>query len=159
MNCMVCGESMGPPQRVNLPYRSLPGVLLVGIEAQTCAACGEIEYAIPGIEALNKRIVQLLVRKATRLAGSEIKFLRKFLGWSSKDTASRLGMQPETVSRWEAGTQLIGETPDKLLRMFVIHGQPVESYDLEQFDEVAKNEGEPIHLELAADQGWAPVAA
>ena len=157
--CMHCGETLAQVSRIDLPYRSLPGVVLVGIEARSCLVCSEVEYAIPRIEALNESISRLLVGKPTRLAGTEVRFLRKYLGWSGRDFASRVGVTPETVSRWENGVLAIGETPDKLLRMFVLHEKPVADYSLDQFDVLAKAEGDPIHLRLSAEKDWTPVAA
>jgi len=124
VSCTRCGSLLGEPERVDVPYRSLPGVTLVGIEAWRCAAWGETEHAIPRIEALNRTIAAALVNKSGRLAAQEVRFLRRVLGWSGKDLASRIGVAPETVSRWENGALSIGETPDKLLRMFVVHDHP-----------------------------------
>ncbi len=157
--CMQCGDALGPVEKVELPYRSLPGVTLVGVDARTCPACGEVEYAIPRIEVLNAILAGQLVGKPARLAGAEVRFLRKVLGWSGRDFASRVGVTPETVSRWENGALAIGETPDKLLRMFVLHENPVIDYSLDWFDDIAKSEGEPMHLRVAAEAGWAPLAA
>lgn len=157
--CTTCGGRLGSVELVDLPYRSLPGVILVGIEARRCGECSDIEYAIPRVESLNRAIAQQLVAKPARLAGPEVRFLRKYLGWSGRDFANRVGVTPETVSRWENEALAIGETPDKLLRMFVVHDKPVEDYSLEEFDHLAKNEGQPLRLRLAADQDWTPIAA
>ncbi len=157
--CIQCGGVLGPPEPVDLPYRSLPGIVLVGIEARKCADCGEVEYSIPRIEQLNSSIAAELVAKPERLVGVEVRFLRKYLGWSGRDFAARIGVVPETVSRWENDALAIGETPDKLLRMFVVHAQPLGAYDLDQLEHLAKREGPPIHLRLSPDPDWRRVAA
>lgn len=158
--CVECGAAMSNTiEHVDLPYLSLPGVVLVGIEARRCTQCDTVEYVIPRIEDLNRSIAQALVKKPTRLAGPEVRFLRKYLGWSGRDFASRIGVAPETVSRWENRAMTIGETPDKLLRMFVVHERPVEDYALEQFEQLAKAEGEPLTLRFDAAHPWRNLAA
>lgn len=134
MNCLRCGGELGPTERLNMPFRSLPGVLLVGLEGRRCSSCGDVEYEIPRIEELIRVLSEMILRKTARLTGDEIRFLRKALGWSGKDLAAKLGVRPETVSRWEAGVVAIGGTPDRLLRMFVAYLHPVQDYSLEQMN-------------------------
>ena len=61
--------------------------------------CGEHEVAIPRIEDLHRTIAQAVIAKRERLTPAEIRFLRKFLGWSGADFAAHVGTTPETVSR------------------------------------------------------------
>lgn len=154
MKCVQCGGQLGPIVYVDMPYDSLPGTLLLGVASRTCAACGDVLYTIPRLAQLDLTIAEVLITKPTRLAGPEVRFLRKYLGWSGRDFASRVGATPETVSRWEHGTFPICETADKLLRMFFVHEQPVENYSLDQFEAMAKGEGAPVQLRLAADRAW-----
>ena len=159
MNCTSCGTVLGHAQPADLPYGGRLGVILVAVPAHHCPVCGDIEYVIPQIEALDLAIAAALVAKPERLTGGEIRFLRDMLGWSGKAMARRIGVAPETVSRWENGALTIGETPDKLLRMFVIHDKAIEPLKLESFDDVAKAEGEPLVLRLALAERWHARAA
>src|SRR5690242_319236 len=52
--------------------------------------------------------------------------------WSSdvcsSDLAARMGVTPETVSRWEHGVIPIGPQADRLLRMLTVRAVPVREY-------------------------------
>ena len=154
MICYNCGGQMGPVERVNYEYLALPGVVLVGVQAQPCLQCGQVEYEIPDVAGLNSMLAETLVRKPGRLAAHEVRFLRKQLGWSAQDFAGRLGVVPETVSRWENGHVTIGETPDKLLRMFIVHSLSLTAYKLDYLDAVANGDAPPLQLEVSGDAGW-----
>lgn len=58
-------------------------------------------------------------------------FLRKYMGWASADLAHRIGVTPESVSRWENGHEPIGAVPDRTLRLMVALENPVENYHAE----------------------------
>jgi putative transcriptional regulator len=129
MLCLICGTPM-ETRRENYQYTAsgLPHVTLQQVEVSRCPNCGETEVAIPHIEALHRAIATALVRKPARLAPAEIRFLRKSLGWSGSDFADRLGIAPETVSRWEQGKTPMGATADRLLRLLVVTEVPVQDY-------------------------------
>jgi hypothetical protein len=42
-----------------------------------------------------------VIHKPARLSGSEVRYLRKYLGWSGADFAGHVGVDPSTVSNWE----------------------------------------------------------
>jgi DNA-binding transcriptional regulator YiaG len=65
---------------------------------------------------LNEVLAKAIAKKPHRLTPGEIRFLRKYLGWSGKDFAQFMGVTPETVSRWENGAGRIGETAERFLR-------------------------------------------
>lgn len=144
MKCIRCGGTLGPPEQMTVPFRSLPGVMLAGIEGQRCPTCGDIEYEIPRIEELIRALTDSIIRKETGLTSHEVRFLRKALGWSGVDLAKRLGVASETVSRWESGAASINTTADRLLRMFVAHERPVEDYGLEHMVLVRGKEAMPF---------------
>lgn len=159
MKCYNCGGKLGAVERVDYEYGALPGVVLVGVDAQTCGQCGEVEFEIPDVQGLNAMLADALVRKQGHLAGHEVRFLRKNLGWSAQEFANRLGVVPETVSRWENGHVIIGETPDKLLRMFIVHSLSLKGYTLELLDDVAKSDGPALNLHVSGEHGWHVKAA
>ncbi len=117
-------------KRENYSYTAsgLPHVTLVGVEVRRCGACGEHEVVIPRIEELHRVMALTVIRKPNRLTGDEARFLRKYLGWSGVDFARHMGVQPETVSRWENGKESMGPVADRLLRSFVLLQQPVRDY-------------------------------
>ncbi len=157
MKCVACGSRM-KKTRENYAYASLPGTTLSNIEVYRCPACGEEEVSIPHIEELNRTIARELVRKKTQLAPTQIRFLRKLLGWSGVDFATHFGVTPETVSRWESGKKAMGPVAERLLRLCIATRAPVEDYELEELQGVAE-EGAPAKMMLKASRnGWKAVA-
>jgi len=161
MTCTVCGTRM-KTRRENYRYDAvgLPGITLRDVEVSRCLKCGEYEVAIPRIEELHRTIAQALIAKRERLTPSEIRFLRKFLGWSGVDFAAHVGTTPETVSRWETGSTPMGVTSDRLLRLMVASRQPVTDYSLDTLKVVAREQAKPIRLRMEVDDGqWRARAA
>ena len=138
--------------RENYSYAAsgLPHVTLEGVEVRRCAACGEHEVVIPNIEQLHQAIANAVISKKARLASAEVRFLRKHMGWSGAEFARHMGVQPETVSRWENGREPLGTVADRLLRLMVVTKAPRRDYSLDGLaaltDEVA-----PARVRLSAD--------
>jgi putative zinc finger/helix-turn-helix YgiT family protein len=142
MTCLECGAPMKVDRsRGVVPYTlaGLPQVLLYGVEVRRCAN-GHEETAIPRIAQLHRLIASLLVRKPARLAPEEIRFLRKHLGYSQADFARRMGVAPESVSRWETGAIAMKPTAENLLRLMVVTQAPIRDYSL---DTLARVTGRP----------------
>lgn len=157
MKCVVCGATM-KTSRENVRYAAcgLPHVTLRNVEVSRCPQCGEEEVAIPRIEALHKAIAQALITKSFRLDAAEIRYLRKYLGWSGVDFADHMGTTRETVSRWENGTAQIGPQADRLLRLMVVTKAPVSDYSLETLKAISAAKSSPaLRLGLKVERdGW-----
>ncbi|GAC1352848.1 MAG: hypothetical protein NVSMB1_19850 [Polyangiales bacterium] len=154
MKCMQCGGSM-TSARENYKYESLPGATLVSVEVHRCPKCGELEVAIPRIEELNRTLARTVIAKRTRLAPAEIRFLRKWLGFSGADFARHMGVRAETVSQWENGHEPVGPQSDRLLRLMVATREPLEAYQLDILTEINSDKAPPIRVGLkAARNGW-----
>jgi len=162
MKCPSCNEPM-TSARENHSYTAsgLPYVTLVGIEIRRCKACGEHEVVIPKIEQLHRAIALAVVSKRPRLTAPEVRFLRKYLGWSGAAFAKHMGVTPESVSRWENEREQMSPVADRLLRLMVVTRAPVSEYPLESLAEL-EEEAVPVRLRLeSAKGGWRaePVAA
>lgn len=121
---------MGPPERADVPYRSLPGATLCGVEVRTCAACGAKETVISRQNELDTVLARLVAERPGHLTGAEVRFLRKVMGWSGRTFAKLIGVTPETVSRWENDHDRIGATADRLLRVLVSEKiAPITDYE------------------------------
>src|SRR5262245_6161626 len=98
--CIQCGKPL-KVSRENIKYDAsgLPGITLENVEVRRCPVCGEYEVVIPRLEELHALIASTIIQKPARLTGNEVRYLRKFLGWSGADFARMMGAQPETVSR------------------------------------------------------------
>ena len=124
--CTECGEEM-VATREDRPYSKLPGVLLRGVEVMRCPKCGESEVVIPKPNQLGDLLARHLIEKRDRLVGPEVRFLRAHLGLPSAELARRMGVSPETVSRWENGKDTMGPVADRLLRLMVAGDMPREA--------------------------------
>ncbi len=132
MKCTVCGEGVLKSRRQAYVYREAglgDGVTLLDVEVRHCSKCGASEPVIPRIAELHRQIALTLTRKPGPLTGREVRFLRTYLGYSSKDFAALIDVRPETASRWETDAQKITLPYDALLRTLVAFGRRVESYD------------------------------
>lgn len=158
--CLACA---GPTKmRREKHYRytecGLPNVVIEdAVKVTTCERCREMYTSIPAIEGLHRQIAAAVIRKKGRLAPPEIRFLRKYLGWSGTDFAKRTGTAPETVSRWENGRALMGPQADRLLRVLVAKETPVMEYSVDVLAHVADDDGPatPVRVELEkGPKGW-----
>ena len=128
MKCYTCDVEMVERKTTDdapYPYvlSGLKDVYLVGIVVRWCPKCKGESPVIPGIAELHRVIVETLVRQPRSLTGSEVRFLRKNVGFSAKDFASLLGVTPEHLSRVETGhTKSLGPTADRLARALAIVG-------------------------------------
>jgi putative zinc finger/helix-turn-helix YgiT family protein len=162
MTCVDCGR---PLKVTRTPYRytdsGLPGVVLLGVEVRRCTRCGAEEVAIPRVEELHRLIAQALIRRSHRLVPAEIRYLRKWLGWSGVDFGRHMGATPETVSRWEQGRVPMSPQADRLLRLMVTTRAPVADYTLDALAAIReKAPPRPAPLRLQWDRGrWLPQAA
>lgn len=127
--CYECGGRVTSSREV-VPFKSLPGVLLGGVEVHRCQECKEFEVVIPNINALEAELVRFLVQKPCKLDPAEIRFLRKSLGWSQEDLAREMMTRHETVSRWENGAQHMKPQSEWMLRVLVLSTSPIREYSV-----------------------------
>ena len=134
MKCFECGAKL-KITRENYKGRelSLPNLVLLNIEVRRCPKCGAEDVVIPRLTELHAALARYLVGKPGRLAGSEVRFLRQRMNLPCATFARRMGVRPETISRWENGHEPLSPTADRLLRAFVVIGEPVKEYSLEQW--------------------------
>jgi putative zinc finger/helix-turn-helix YgiT family protein len=155
MTCIECGGKLRS-KKENYRYLAcgLPNVTLTGVEVRRCATCGDHEVVIPHIERLHEALAKAVVRHEARLSGSEVRFLRKYLGYSGVDFADLIGVSPETVSRWENKKETMGPSAERLLRMLVVHKLPIQEYPIEALTQIsAKARTKPIGLRPKGN-GW-----
>jgi putative zinc finger/helix-turn-helix YgiT family protein len=124
----------------------LPNVVLLGVEVRRCPKCGEEEIVIPRIEELHRVLAGALLRKAGRLTGVEVRFLRKVLGWSGEDFARNVGVARETVSRWENEHEQMSPVAERLLRLAVAHEKPIQDYHVADLGAVDERGAAPAKI-------------
>ncbi|WNG41538.1 helix-turn-helix domain-containing protein [Archangium violaceum] len=130
MNCSRCG---GPLKVVREDYNynecGLDDVLLVNVKMRHCASCGDRSPVLGSIEELHTVIARQLALKKSLLTGKEIRFLRKYLGYSAADYARQVGVTPETISRWENEKLEMAWTNELLLRVTVVLRERLATYE------------------------------
>lgn len=118
MKCWKCDGQMRT-ERKNVRYNALPTVTLVDVPVHECPACGERHTEIPNLDGLNEALAMHLSKLDRHLVGDEISFLRRYLDKSGREFAQMIGVQPETVSRWENDKATMNEQAERLLRLLV----------------------------------------
>ena len=104
----------------------LSNVYLIGIKYFTCE-CGRVIAEIPAIKPLMRLIARDLIGSPVSLAGDEIRFLRKRLGMKATQFAKILGVEAETISRFENDKQPPSESLDKLIRLtYAVNSDDIE---------------------------------
>lgn len=159
MKCSLCGSPDTHNGREVHLYREcgLPNVVLVGVEIRRCRNCGEYAVKIPNILGLHRVIATTLSGKASRMTGDEVKFLRKYLGYTGVDFGRQMNVTAETVSRWETGHGPIGVLADRLLRSMVLSQQPVTSYPARTappIDRTNQPDSQPVRITMDANGEW-----
>jgi putative zinc finger/helix-turn-helix YgiT family protein len=161
VKCPQCGNLM-KNARENYLYREcgLPNVTLADIEVGRCPHCGEHEAVIPRIEQLHRVIATTISRKVSGLTPAEVRFLRKYLGWSGSAFAAHVGVAAETVSRWENGSATMGSAAERLLRLAVLTRGPARDYSLDVLKDMARKKPAAQRLHLRVEKGgWRAAAA
>jgi putative zinc finger/helix-turn-helix YgiT family protein len=118
--CVMCGAK-GLSGGVTTHEFTVSGVKFVveGVPAEICEACGESFVSLEALERAELTIAAELARRGVR-TGEAFRFMRKALGLKSKALAELFDLQPETVSRWEKGTQTLDPRAFALLGSVVV---------------------------------------
>jgi putative transcriptional regulator len=88
--------------------------LINGFQQQTLD--GEIYTSIDDMHGLHRLIGQTVVDRHSPLKHDEVRFLRAEVNMSQKSLSTLLGVDVQTVARWEKGQTDIPRTADVTLR-------------------------------------------
>jgi DNA-binding transcriptional regulator YiaG len=120
----VCSNCGGGAKVVRGTYRftesGLKEVILVGVELVRCGECGNEDPILPHLDGLMQRLAQAVIEKPWRLAGSEIRFLRKYLRMTGEEFGRYISVDKFCVSKWENGHDQIGEPSDRFVRALAL---------------------------------------
>lgn len=117
--CVECGLPLRlDHQTTPYPESGLDNVQLMNVPVWGCRN-GHEEFQIPAVEQLHALLTTMVLRKPAPLTGKEIRFLRKELGFSAKEFASRIAITPVHLSRMETGQRPIQPWMDLLIRLYV----------------------------------------
>ena len=116
--CRKCGGLMTKSVRPE-HTEDLGGVvvkILNAVQVRRCEACGTEMVAIPDLDGLARAAAISRALEPARLAGRELKFLRRVMDMTQKEFAEAMELTPETVSRWENDVRGVGGMCEKLVR-------------------------------------------
>jgi len=121
VRCSNCSE----PAKIahgNYQFKEsgLENVVLCGIELIQCDHCGNEDPIIPGMDDLFRTIALALVTKPYRLAGEEVRFLRKYMGLTGDGFSRLLHVDKTTLSKWENNDDPVGTQSDLAIRMLTM---------------------------------------
>ncbi len=125
MICVDCNVEM-KVRKATLakPYRydltGLKNLHLAGIDVYQCPRCGGQAPSIPRLRELHRAIALQLIEAREQLTGEEIRFLRKWLGFSGVRFAQLIGVSLEHLSRVEHGHKPLGTSSERLLRLLAL---------------------------------------
>ncbi len=157
IKCHVCGSAM-ESRRENHRYTEcgLSNVTIVNLEVRHCTNCGERQFVFPRVAQLHQLLAVTTAKVPDALTGEQIRFLRKYLGWSRDEFAGIMGVEAETVSRWENDKAKMSKAAERLLRVHVFIMNPVEEYDPESLVNMGKRDGKkPTMLRVTSSpRGW-----
>lgn len=128
--CIECGSQDLKHSVETVPFN---GVAKVEANVYVCQNCGERFEGFARVEELTRELAHNIARRVERLRPLEIRFLRKYLGYSGKDFAKFLGVTPETISRWENADNPMQMqlSTEKLVRMMALSEKPLAEYGLD----------------------------
>jgi putative transcriptional regulator len=78
------------------------------------------EVYIKRLHELHKAILKTLISKASILSGKEITFIRHYLDLSQKTFGRMLGVDYQTILRWEKEKGNVTKTADILIKMLIL---------------------------------------
>lgn len=154
MKCIMCSNKMTLKKKtVTVKYKEcgLDNVTLRGAERYHCLQCGEEYLNLGNLDELHCLLAHALVLKKGLLNGNEIRFLRTYLGYSTKVFAKLTGYDPATLSRFENSRQPISYPFNILVRSLVANCLPNREYGLHE--KWLKNEGKSTrHIEIISNR-------
>ena len=123
--CSGCGAEVTLGREVRAYAETMPEVVADGLEAGTCASCGETFRGFPRWDELGRLVAQAVIVQTAR---------RSSLGMKAQALAATLGVSAVQISRWETGAQPISALADRLLRLVVATREGLPSPDLAAID-------------------------
>jgi len=84
------------------------------LQVNKCASCGEILFSAVTDDLISDALRQHL----GLLSPQQIRDALRFLGLKQKEFGERIGVAPETISRWITGTHIQSRAMDNLMRLF-----------------------------------------
>lgn len=104
--CHECGE---PQTQRTHTVRTRVGRYKVDDSSRVLRVCsnGHADISLDELAEYERRAAVVVLSEAADIGGNEIRFARKALGLTQARLGTLLDVAPETVSRWETGSETI----------------------------------------------------
>jgi len=118
--CVECGAPLGNGPHVK---RTRVGRYRVEDDSQALPVCpnGHAELSTEDLAGYERRAAVVVLSEAADIGGAEIRFARKALGLTQASLAALLDVAPETISRWETGSEAMSRV-SRLALLAVVAG-------------------------------------
>lgn len=130
----------------------LNNVLLRGVKLLHCEACGSTTPLLSKVNHLLRVIALALILKPSVLTGSEIRYLRKYVGLTGEQFGNKLGLTKEHISRIENNKYPVGEQTERLIRFVAVSADPDLASAVQQLfelmGEIGQAQQERIEINL-----------
>ena len=118
--CPVCGKGELLPETIAHDAEvkhdgRLYSFQIPKLQVKKCGACGEVFFDA----ATDDQISQALREHLNLLSPQQIRQRLQALGLMQKEFGERIGVAPETVSRWLSGSHIQSRAMDNLMRLFL----------------------------------------
>ena len=117
-DCAECGAVVNAEVKLYQYEESgLPNVYLQGVRVAQCQNCGNVDVIIPYPRKIHRAIALALANSPFRLAGPQVRFLRKRTQLNQQQFAAHVSATELRVQEWESSTAAIDPVTDRLTRM------------------------------------------
>ena len=159
MKCSMCDNKKSLKKKKISKYLykdcGLNNVILHNLQTARCDQCGEVYFHFGNPDELHRLIAHALIKKGDLLTGKELRFLRKYLGYSSMVFSKLVGYKVEHLSRLENGKALVQEVFDRLVRLLILERAPDQDYHLQDlFLEGKLMKIEWLEFSLSPQKKW-----
>ena len=134
----------------------LDNIYLVNGVVQTKTPYGEVTK-IEHMEQLHATIGSIICGESNLINNKEFRYLRVEMGLSQKNLGEFMGVDSQTIARWEKGETDIKGPADRMIRVLYLEHIKEDSSLKKLCDELSKidnQDHEDLSFELNTNTGW-----
>ena len=109
-------------------------------------------FSVDDVHGLHNAIAIQLAEKPTALTGAEFKYLRVHFNHSRRVLGERLGVDQQTIGRWEKEETAIPKTVDVTMRLLLLESLNEDSNISELLVNLAENEASELMSEIILEE-------
>ncbi len=163
MRCVNCSNKKDLKPSVirshHFTESGLDSVYLKGLVRQyKCDQCGEKYTQYANIDAIHKKIAEMLIEKDAPLTCGELRYLRKYMGLSAEALGALVEYRHESLYRYEAGDWRIPTALDLAIRRLASTHTPDRDY--KKHDNQERKRQKVQRMEISRSNArWSPAHA